>query len=83
MVTYVEGSDKGKLRFMDVERGGECLFFLPTDFTDKVSCIHYNKEKNVFFAGSRDGKFRVWKVPKEWRSKEIDEMEREYEFSRK
>jgi len=83
MATYVEGTDKGRLRFNDVEHLGECLFFLATDFTDRISCLHYNKEKNVFFAGSRDGKFRIWKVPKEWRVKEIDDIEREYEFARK
>jgi len=45
---------------------------------EKVTCIHYNKEKNVIFAGSKDNKFRVWKVPKEWRDKEIDILERDF-----
>jgi len=59
------------------------MFVLPGDFTEKITCMHYCKEKNVFFAGSKDGKFRVWKLPNEWRSKEINDMEREYELSRK
>ena len=83
MVTYAEGTDKGKIKFNDVERGGDCMFHLTTDFTDKITSITYDKVKNVFFVGSRDGKFRIWKVPNEWRSKEIDDIEREFEFSRK
>ena len=43
----------------------------------------YCEKRNVFFAGSKDGKFRIWKIPSEWRSKQVDEMEKEYEFSRR
>lgn len=44
---------------------------MQTGFTDKVEMIHYSKEKNVLFASCRDGQFKVWKVPHEWRSKAI------------
>lgn len=86
MNCYVEGSDKGKIRFCEVENSvgsGDCMFVLPSDFSDIISCIHYCKEKNVIFIGAKDGKFRVWKVPNEWRSKQIDEAERDFEISRK
>eukprot|EP00347_Sterkiella_histriomuscorum_P007307 403349456 len=83
MSSYVDASSRGRLRFCDPEAGGECMFVLPTDFHERISCLHYCKEKNVLFAGAKDGKFRVWKVPSEWRSKQIDEVERDYEFSRK
>jgi len=63
MNCYVHGSDKGKLRFCDIENGGDLMFVLPADFTDRVTCMHYCKEKNVLFVGARDGKFRVWKIP--------------------
>ena len=45
--------------------------------------IHYNKNKNVLFAASKDGQFRVWKVPHEWRAKSVDVREREAEFTRR
>lgn len=44
--------------------------------------VHYNKEKNVLFAASKDGQFRVWKIPHEWRSKLIDEFEMNAEYER-
>lgn len=59
------------------------MFVLPGDFTEKVTCMTYCEKRNVFFAGSKDGKFRIWKIPSEWRSKQVDEMEKEYELSRK
>lgn len=83
MHTYIEGTEKGRLWVSDLDNAGEYLFNLPTDFTDKVSVLHYCNPRNVLFAACRDGKLRVWKLPKEWRSKEIDIIEREYEFSRK
>jgi hypothetical protein len=89
MFSSIEASDKGKLTFNDIAKKdtpqteGRCLFHLPTDFIDRVSCIHYNEEKNVVFVGARDSKFRIWKVPKEWRSKDIDYFENEMEFNRK
>jgi len=45
--------------------------------------IHYNKKKNVLFAGSREGTFRVWKIPHEWRSKVIEEREMDAEYERR
>ena len=59
------------------------MFVLPGDFTEKITCMTYCEKRNVFFAGSKDGKFRIWKIPSEWRSKQVDEMEKEYEFSRR
>lgn len=77
MKCYVEGSDKGKLRFCDIENRGEMMFVLPSDFTERITCMHYCREKNVLFVGARDGKFRVWKMPGEWRDKQIETIERE------
>ena len=55
MSSYVEGTSKGYMRVRDVEKGGECMLLLQTDFLEPVRMIHYNKAKNVVFAGSRDG----------------------------
>ena len=71
------------LRIRDIEKGGECILMLQTQFTDKVRMVHYNKLKNVLFAASKDGQFRVWKIPHEWRSKIIDEREMNYEYERR
>ena len=73
---------KGLLKVRDIEKGGECIFMLPSAFTEKVRCIHYNKQKNVLFASSKDGQFRVWKIPHEWRSKAIEEQEVNAEYAR-
>jgi len=43
----------------------------------------YNRERNLIFAGARDGRIGVWRLPDTWRAKEIDLLEREFEFSRK
>lgn len=85
MSCYCEGTQKGSLRIRDIEKGGECIIMLQTQFTEKVRMIHYNKTKNVLFVASRDGSFRIWKIPHEWRSKVIDdrEMNAEYERRRK
>lgn len=82
MSCYCEGTMKGSLKFRNIEQGGETILILQTGFTDKVSMLHYNKEKNVLFAASRDGQFRVWKIPHEWRSKMIDDMEMNAEYER-
>lgn len=66
-----------------MENGGEVLFKIPNDFEEIISLIHYDSERNVLFAGNKEGKIRIWKIPKEWRSKSIDKCEREFEFSRK
>ena len=55
MSCYVEGTQKGHLRIRDIEKGGECLLMLQTNFIEKVRLIHYNKLKNVLFAASKDG----------------------------
>ena len=39
--------------------------------------------QNVLFAASKDGQFRVWKIPHEWRSKVIDEREMNAEYERR
>ena len=45
--------------------------------------LHYSKEKNVLFASSKDGQFKVWKVPHEWRNKSISDKEIEAEYERR
>lgn len=82
MSCYCEGTTKGSLKIRDIEKAGECILMLQTGFTDKVRMVHYNKEKNVLFAASKDGQFRVWKIPHEWRSKAIDELEMNAEYER-
>ena len=69
MQSYCEGTKLGYLKIRDPGKAGECLMSLQTGFSDKVEMVHYNKEKNVLFASSRCGQFRVWKVPHEWRNK--------------
>lgn len=83
MSCYCEGTQKGLLRIRDVEKGGECILMLRTQFTEKVRMIHYNKTKNVLFVASKDGQFRIWKIPHEWRSKVIDEREMNAEYERR
>jgi len=82
MSCYCEGTAKGYLKIRDIEKGGECILMLHTAFTDEVVMVHYNKEKNVLFAASKDGQFRVWKIPHEWRSKAIEERELNAEYER-
>ena len=72
MSCYCEGTRNGYLKIRDIEKKGECIIMLQSAFTEQVKMIHYNKNKNVLFAASRDGQFRVWKVPHEWRAKSID-----------
>lgn len=83
MSCYCEGTQKGLVRIRDIEKRGECILMLQTAFTDKVRLIHYNKLKNVLFAASKDGQFRVWKIPHEWRSKVIDDREMNAEYERR
>lgn len=45
--------------------------------------VHYNNRKNVLFSASKDGGFRVWKIPHEWRSKVIEEREMNAEYERR
>lgn len=83
MSCYCEGTQKGYLRIREVEKGGECILMLQTGFSDRVRLIHYNKLKNVLFAASKDGQFRIWKIPHEWRSKIIDDREMNAEYERR
>ena len=83
MSCYCEGTVKGYLRIRDIEKAGECILKLHTGFQEKVRVIHYNKLKNVLFAGSRDGQFRIWKIPHEWRSRIIDDRELNAEYERR
>ena len=83
MSCYVEGTERGFMRVRDIEKGGECMLQLQTQFAEKVRMVHYNKKKNVLFAASRDGQFRVWKIPHEWRSKIIEEREMDAEYDRR
>ena len=71
------------MRVRKVESGSECMLMLQADFAEQVRMIHYNRAKNVLFASSRDGQFRVWKIPHEWRSKHIDDKELDAEFERR
>jgi len=43
------------------------MFVMPTDFTEKISCVHYNAERNMIFVGGKDGRFRIWKIPNQWK----------------
>lgn len=83
MSCYCEGTRNGLLKIRDIEKKGECIIQLQSSFTEQVKMIHYNKNKNVLFASSKDGQFRVWKVPHEWRAKSIDRKEMEAEHARR
>lgn len=73
MSCYCEGTTKGLLKIRDMMNLGEVLMYVQdAEFTEKVEHLYYNKDRNILFASSRDGKFRVWKVPQEWRSKWVD-----------
>ena len=52
-------------------------------FTDKITTLHYNKTENILFIGSKDGYFQIFKLPKEWRAPEIENIERELEHNRR
>ena len=43
------------------------MMIMSTGFTERVQSINYSSDKNVMLIGSRDGKFRAYKVPNEWR----------------
>jgi WD40 repeat protein len=74
---YVEGTNKGLLKVRDVENEGELVMHINSNFGDQsVSVIGYNNDKNMLFAGNKDGNFCVWKVAHEWRSKNAEQAER-------
>ncbi|TNV82742.1 hypothetical protein FGO68_gene9612 [Halteria grandinella] len=91
--TLMTASDFGILRFYDLESGCKepILFQLappggltPNQLHDfKSTFLTYNRERNLIFAGAKDGRFGVWRLPDTWRSREIDELEREFEYSRR
>ena len=56
---------------------------IPSDFTDKIKAIHFNQEKNVLFVSSRDGRFRSWKLQVQWGTKQMDELDNEFDFLKK
>ena len=67
MNCYIEGSMRGYLKFRDVEKKGECFLQLTAGFSERVQSMFYNQEKNILFSGSREGNFKIWKIPNEWR----------------
>jgi hypothetical protein len=34
--------------------------------------MEYNRERNLIFAGMRDGRVGLWRLPELWRAREID-----------
>ena len=42
----------------------------------------YNRERNLVFAGARDGRIGVWRLQERWRSQEIEDMEQQFEVAR-
>ena len=81
--TYVEGSLKGKIWIRDIYMENDQMIKIPTDFTDKIKTIHFDQEKNILFASSRDGKFRCWKLPVQWGTKQMEELDNEFDFINK
>jgi hypothetical protein len=61
----------------------EKMIKIPTDFTDKIKSLHFDEQKNVLFASCRDGKFRSWKLPVQWGSKQMDDLDNEFDFVNK
>ena len=80
MKCYAEGTSKGYVKIRDIEKQGECMLILPTQFIERVQSIHYSSDKNILFIGSRDGKFKAWKVPTEWRQTWVDKIEQDYQI---
>lgn len=80
MQSYVEGTRLGYMKIRSPHNNGESLLHLQTGFTDKVAMLHYNAEKNVLFAASKDGQFRVWKIPHEWKNRSIYEKQKEANY---
>ena len=84
MSSYCEGTMKGLIKIRDMMNMGEVLMYVQdAEFTEKVEHLYYNKDRNILFGSSRDGKFRVWKVPQEWRSKWVDAKEQQAELERR
>jgi hypothetical protein len=62
MGCYGEASSTGLVKLRDIAKEGECFMQLNCDFDGPASMLAYNKQKNILFAASKDGNFRVWKV---------------------
>lgn len=75
MKCYIEGTAKGLIRVKDIEKQGESMLLMQTEFTEKAQCVNYSLRKNILFMGCRDGQFKAWKVPAEWRSAQVDRQE--------
>ena len=91
--TLLTSSDKGILRFFDLETSDDAdrtLFQLappgnltPSQLLDFQSTfMTYNRERNLVFAGARDGRIGVWRLQERWRSQEIEDMEQQFEVAR-
>ena len=74
MSMYVEGTAKGLIKIRDIQKAGELIMHLSADFKHDVpvKVVGYNSEKNILYASSKDGSFRLWKVHYEWRSKNAE-----------
>lgn len=73
MNVYVEGTTRGLLKVRDIQKNGETLLRIPTNFTnERIDLLGYNEEKNILFASCRDGSFCLWKLDHEWRNKNVD-----------
>jgi hypothetical protein len=75
---YAEGTSRGTIKIRDIMKEGEILMHVPMNGAadgNKVCMLDYNKEKNIMYASSMDGSFRLWKLANEWRSKAADRFE--------
>jgi hypothetical protein len=77
--TYLEGSMRGNLWVRDINYENEKMIRIPTEFQDKVKHMHYNGEKNIVFASSRDGRLKCWKLPLHWTNPLIEQINKEYD----
>jgi WD40 repeat protein len=74
MSCYGDASSTGLVKLRDITKEGECIMQLNCDFDAAASMLAYNKQKNILFAASKDGNFRVWKVANEWRPKWVNRI---------
>jgi len=77
---YAEGTSRGTIKIRDILKQGEIMMHVPlngADMGNKVCMLDYNQEKNIMFASSQDGSFKLWKLANEWRNKAADKFEKE------
>jgi hypothetical protein len=77
---YAEGTTRGIIKIRDILKQGEILMHVPlnaADLGNKICMLDYNQEKNILFASSQDGSFRLWKLHHEWRNKVVEKLEQE------